>query len=212
MSTLFSFGRLGALLGKEFIQMRRDRVTFAIEVSVPEPQVVVATGRPDGETRQGGRYAARFVSEHPGEPPSLFAGPYRIVERSGEGPLLRAYLHPELTEDLGRDYLDYSAGIIARFAERIGPYPFSAFHIVSAPLPVGLGFPGMTYIDRLILPLPFIKGQSLAHEILHNWWGNGVVPRTIWSPWAGSTPRRKDSSTVSSNLAFGNLLRTSTAS
>ncbi len=161
-----------------------DRVTFAIEVSVPEPQVVVATGRPDGETRQGGRYAARFVSEHPGEPPSLFAGPYRIVERSGEGPLLRAYLHPELTEDLGRDYLDYSAGIIARFAERIGPYPFGAFHIVSAPLPVWLGFPGMTYIDRRILPLPFIKGQSLAHEILHNWWGNSVVPRYEGGNWA----------------------------
>ena len=35
MSNLFSFARLGALLTKEFIQMRRDRVTFAMMLGVP---------------------------------------------------------------------------------------------------------------------------------------------------------------------------------
>lgn len=33
--TFFSFARLGALLSKEFIQMRRDRVTFAMMLGVP---------------------------------------------------------------------------------------------------------------------------------------------------------------------------------
>ena len=35
MNTIFSFSRLGALLAKEFIQMRRDRVTFAMMLGVP---------------------------------------------------------------------------------------------------------------------------------------------------------------------------------
>jgi ABC-2 type transport system permease protein len=35
MNTVFSFSRLGALLAKEFIQMRRDRVTFAMMLGVP---------------------------------------------------------------------------------------------------------------------------------------------------------------------------------
>jgi ABC-2 type transport system permease protein len=35
MNRVFSFGRLGALLAKEFIQMRRDRVTFAMMLGVP---------------------------------------------------------------------------------------------------------------------------------------------------------------------------------
>jgi ABC-2 type transport system permease protein len=35
MSTLFSPGRLGAMLAKEFIQMRRDRVTFAMMLGIP---------------------------------------------------------------------------------------------------------------------------------------------------------------------------------
>ena len=35
MNTIFSFSRLGALLAKEFIQMRLDRVTFAMMLGVP---------------------------------------------------------------------------------------------------------------------------------------------------------------------------------
>ncbi|MGF7008400.1 ABC transporter permease [Aminobacter sp. BE322] len=38
---LFSFARLGALLMKEFIQMRRDRITFAMMLGVPLMQLVL---------------------------------------------------------------------------------------------------------------------------------------------------------------------------
>lgn len=160
-----------------------DRITYRLTVSVPEPHVAVGTGDLAAEERENGRYRASFSSPRPAESPSLFAGPYRVFERAGQ-PLLRAYLHPELTEALGREHLELTAKVIGRFAETVGPYPFGAFHILSAPLPVGLGFPGLTYIDRRILPLPFIRAQSLPHEILHNWWGNGVVPDYGRGNWA----------------------------
>ena len=38
---MFSFGRLEALLTKEFIQMRRDRITFAMMLGVPLMQLVL---------------------------------------------------------------------------------------------------------------------------------------------------------------------------
>lgn len=41
MRTRFSFARLGAVLVKEFIQMRRDRLTFAMMVVVPVMQLVM---------------------------------------------------------------------------------------------------------------------------------------------------------------------------
>ena len=41
MSAIFSFARLGALLIKEFIQMRRDRITFAMMLGVPLMQLVL---------------------------------------------------------------------------------------------------------------------------------------------------------------------------
>ena len=41
MSRFFSLSRLGALLIKEFIQMRRDRITFAMMLGVPLMQLVL---------------------------------------------------------------------------------------------------------------------------------------------------------------------------
>jgi ABC-2 type transport system permease protein len=41
MNTLFSFSRLSALLIKEFIQMRRDRITFAMMLGVPLMQLIL---------------------------------------------------------------------------------------------------------------------------------------------------------------------------
>ncbi|GLS31667.1 ABC-2 type transport system permease protein [Mesorhizobium albiziae] len=41
MNTVFSFARLGALLMKEFIQMRRDRITFAMMLGVPLMQLLL---------------------------------------------------------------------------------------------------------------------------------------------------------------------------
>ena len=41
MSRLFSFRRLGALLAKETIQMRRDRVTFAMMLGIPLIQLML---------------------------------------------------------------------------------------------------------------------------------------------------------------------------
>ncbi len=43
-------------------------------------------------------------------------------------------------------------------------------------------------------------------------WGRTTVPRTCWSAWRGSTPRRMDSSTVSSNLALPVCLTSAMAS
>ena len=41
MSSIFSLARLAALLTKEFIQMRRDRITFAMMLGVPLMQLVL---------------------------------------------------------------------------------------------------------------------------------------------------------------------------
>ncbi|TWA86156.1 hypothetical protein FBY14_112102 [Azospirillum brasilense] len=147
--------------------------SWRLSVRVPAPFVAVATGRLVEETRDGTGYAATFAEDRSVEEPSLFAGPWRVTERMHGGLRLRTYFHPEQAP-LAEEYLDLSARTIDAQAARIGAYPFAGFAVLSAPLPVGLGFPGLTYIGRQVMPLPFVRAQSLPHEILHNWWGNGV--------------------------------------
>ena len=143
---------------------------YRVAITVPKGYRPVMTGRLEDEAL--GR--AVFTFDGASEEPSLFAGRWNVRERVADGLRLRTYFEPDL-EGLSDDYLEASEGYIRRFSERIGQYPFDGFSILSAPLPVGLGFESLTYIGRQVLPLPFMRGQSLPHEILHNWWGNGVL-------------------------------------
>lgn len=156
---------------------------YRMVVKLPLPGRAVATGRLVSEQNLAGIYQAIFETSQAGEAPSLFAGPYRVQQRISDGLRLRSYFHAEL-EPLSESYLDAAAAYIQRYQATIGPYPYSDFHIISAPLPVGLGFPNLTYVGRRVLPLPFMQTRSLAHEVLHNWWGNGIAVDYDSGNWA----------------------------
>ena len=160
----------------------REGVPYRLIVEVPAAYRAVATARLLSEELVDEHYRAVFLSEGL-EPPTVFFGPYVIEERMKDGLRLRTYFHPG-QEKLAEDYLRSSAAYIRRYADLIGEYPFAGFSVVSAPLPVGLGFEGLTYVSRRILPLPFMRGRSLAHEVLHNWWGNGVAVDYARGNWS----------------------------
>ncbi|MFZ9037765.1 MAG: M1 family metallopeptidase [Gammaproteobacteria bacterium] len=158
-------------------------VEYRLSVRVPAGQRAVATGKLVTESTEGETYLATFESGQAGEPPSLFAGPYQVKERRVNGLRLRTYFHADLVA-LADVYLDAAADYIERYQAVIGAYPYDDFHVISAPLPVGLGFPNLTYVGRQVIPLPFMRGRSLAHEVLHNWWGNGVGVDYADGNWA----------------------------
>jgi len=160
-----------------------EAMSYRLQVNVPVAQRAVATGKLVSEHSGDKSYQAVFEVDQPAEAPSLFAGPYQVRERYSNGLRLRSYFHEELAE-LSDVYLDAAAGYIQRYQEGIGAYPYADFHIISAPLPVGLGFPNLTYVGRRVIPLPFMRGRSLAHEVLHNWWGNGIAVDYANGNWA----------------------------
>jgi len=160
-----------------------DWVTYELTVTSPAPYQVVATGEMAEEKEDEGEYSATFIANHRTEPPSIFAGAFKIDERDHDGIRLRTYF-PEEQQQLAETYLDQAATYIDLFEDRIGDYPYDGFSMITAPLPVGLGFPGLTYISAQILHMPFMQTRSLAHEILHNWWANGVFLDYSEGNWA----------------------------
>ena len=185
--SLSSFGADGSFLPGYDAWIPHDPaqpIAYRVEVSVAEAQRAVVTGRLVDEFTRDGNYTAVIEQTRPGEAPSLFVGPYIINEQVRDGIRLRTYFHPGLDADLAGTYLDTAGDYIRRYRELIGEYPYTEFHIVSATLPVGYGFPGLTYIDRRIVPLPFMRGRSLAHEVVHNWWGNAVAVDYATGNWS----------------------------
>jgi hypothetical protein len=161
---------------------------YSVELDLPVDQRGLVPGRLIEESQAGGRYRARFEFGHPAEGIALMAGPYRIEERrahtaAGSDVRLRTYFHAGIAE-LAPGYLDSIAGYLDLYERWIGPYPFSEFSVVSSPTPTGFGMPTLTYLGIDVLRLPFIRATSLGHEVLHNWWGNGVYPDYARGNWS----------------------------
>jgi aminopeptidase N len=161
--------------------------SYRLRLQLPPGQKGLVPGTLVRET-EGETYRAEFNLPHPIEGIDLMAGPYavaeRLVTRPDQPPLrIRTYFYPDMA-DLAEAYLADSARYLGRYSQAIGPYPFDAFSVVASPLPTGFGMPSLTYLGRDVLRLPFIRATSLGHEVLHNWWGNGVWPDWESGNWS----------------------------
>ncbi|MCM2252333.1 MAG: hypothetical protein NDJ19_08235 [Ramlibacter sp.] len=162
--------------------------TFRLRLSLPPGQKGLAPGRQLRQSDSSAGYAAEYEFPATAEGLWLIAGPYRVAQQSlalddGAQVMVRTWFHPEIAE-LADGYLRDSAAYLQRYSRLIGAYPFGDFSIVSSPLSHGVGIPSLTYLGRDVLRLPFIRATSLGHEVLHNWWGNGVYPDWQHGNWS----------------------------
>ncbi len=158
--------------------------TYRVTVSVPADQRALVPGRLQSESLPSGgagRYRASFEFAHPATGIDLMAGPWIVREKtlqraSGAPVRLRTYFPRDLdaASGLADAYLADAGRYVELYGEEIGAYPFTEFSVVASPLPSGFGMPTLTYIGENVLKLPFIRATSLGHEVLHDWWGNGV--------------------------------------
>ncbi len=156
-------------------------------LSAPRPHRGVATGALVAEALSGEDYTARFQPYGPPGDLGVFFGPYSVDDRTieltdGEATLRTYFAPPQATHSSA--YLEAAERHVARYDTSIGAYPYAGFSMISAPIPVGYGLPGATYIAEQILGHPYMLGRSLAHEVLHAWWGGAVGVDYETGNWA----------------------------
>ncbi|MCF6360440.1 MAG: hypothetical protein L3J29_06720 [Cyclobacteriaceae bacterium] len=77
-------------------------------------------------------------------------------------------------QELADRYLNTTSGYLSMYETLIGKYPYTKFALVENFWETGYGMPSFTLLGEKIIRFPWILYSSYPHELLHNYWGNGV--------------------------------------
>jgi hypothetical protein len=105
---------------------------------------------------------------------SIIGGNYKVLKRNFNDIQVFVYLFDE-HKHLLETYADKTIEYIKFYSEKIGKFPFDNYAVLETILPVGISYPTYTIISKDIIPLSFVLDTSLPHEILHSWFGHGVL-------------------------------------
>ncbi|UJP05873.1 MAG: M20/M25/M40 family metallo-hydrolase [Nitrosomonas sp.] len=158
-------------------------VSFHLDIQVPSGWDVVSQGNLLREQRTDALQNIVWEEKQPQDDIYLVAGRYQRYTQSTGAVDAMVYLRSP-NPMLAQKYLDATAQYIAMYSKLIGPYPYSKFALVENFWETGYGMPSFTLLGTKVIRLPFILHSSYPHEILHNYWGNGVFVDYAKGNWA----------------------------
>lgn len=158
-------------------------VTFEMQVSLPESWQAVSQGEKHSDHLSETRRTVSWKSSRPTEEIYLIGNEFHLYETDHNGLSLYAYLLQKEGGLAGR-YLRTAKTYIDFYSRLIGPYPYEKFALIENSRQTGYGMPSFTLMGSRIIRFPFILHSSYPHEILHNWWGNGVFPNLNEGNWS----------------------------
>jgi len=153
-----------------------EPITFNLTAYVPDNWQVISQGAPKAidQPLSADSSGSFWQSSRPMDEIYLIAGPYTVREETASGVLMQTYTYGNDDEELCRTYLSATRDYLDLYGRLIGPYPFAKFAMVENFWQTGYGMPSFTLLGDKVIRLPWIVHTSYGHEILHNWWGNGV--------------------------------------
>jgi aminopeptidase N len=160
-----------------------ERVSFSLDVRLPSGWDAVSQGERTLHRRDDAGTRVRWEESTPQTDIYLVAGRYHEYSRPAGAYTAMAFLRNADAALAGR-YLDATGRYLAMFSELLGPYPYRKFALVENFWETGYGMPSFTLLGPSVIRLPFILHTSYPHEILHNWWGNGVYVDYLRGNWA----------------------------
>jgi hypothetical protein len=126
-----------------------------------------------------------FHTQLPGAPPLdvlISEAGHRALAREM---LAQGYLIPEqkrMRENVAADV----ANSLKLFTHLFGDCLYNHFYVTEIPYPEGVSFPGMidlSWATFQSVPLDGFDETFRAHEVAHQWWGNGVLQASYRDKW-----------------------------
>lgn len=175
-----------------------DHSTSRMHFEAPPGYLVVSGGELLRQGMEAGRSFADYRQDEPGKYITAAVGRFVDLGLRQEGRLaVRGFGLPRTREE-ARTLLISTEKVMAFLTDLFGPCPYSFLNlaVLEGRTPGGHSPPGMVLIQerpalllgRTVLrddPASFydIPGFFLAHELAHQWWGQGVAPQNYRDRW-----------------------------
>ena len=156
-----------------------ELMTFELSVTLPQGWQAVSQGSYTPNGSQGVVWREQTAQQEI----YLIAAPFERYSQAAGGAEAMVYLRAK-DPALAQQYLDATVQYLALYRQLIGPYAYDKFALVENFWETGYGMPSFTLLGSQVIRLPFIIHSSYPHEILHNWWGNGVYVDYASGNWA----------------------------
>lgn len=161
----------------------QTRLKFSLNTVLPDSWQAVSQGTRTEADENSGNTTSSWHSPSPQEQIYLVAAPFVEYSRQAGNVIAQVFLL-EKDEKLADSYLDATTLYLKMYETLLGPYPYSKFALVENFWETGFGMPSFTLLGSKVIRLPFIVNSSYPHEILHNWWGNGVYVDYASGNWS----------------------------
>jgi hypothetical protein len=158
-------------------QVGEALITYTLAVELPAGWKSVS----EGERTSSGA-PERWLVATPTEEAHLIAAPFTEYSKDAGAVRAMAFLRTP-DQALADRYLDATAQYLEMYRGLLGPYPYSKFALVENFWETGYGMPSFTLLGEQVIRFPFILTSSYPHELLHNWWGNGVFVDPASGNW-----------------------------
>ena len=151
----------------------QTRLRFMLHSQLPQGWQGVSQGERIKLSDNSHGNESSWQSHTPQEEIYFIAAPFNEYHRQVGDIIAQVFLrHPD--QRLANEYLLATEQYLQMYEKLLGPYPYRKFALVENFWETGYGMPSFTLLGSRVIRLPFIIHSSYPHEILHNWWGNGV--------------------------------------
>jgi hypothetical protein len=158
-------------------------LTFTLRTVLPEGYASVSQGQRTSHEIAAGVVRSEWHCPFPQQQIFVIAGQYVVTaEQHGDVDVM-TFLYssdPQIHEA----YIPATKRYLDLYSRLIGPYPYQKFALVENSWQTGMGMPSFTLLGDQVIRLPFIVSTAYGHEILHNWWGNGVYVDWTTGNWS----------------------------
>jgi len=173
-----------------------DHARYRARFSVPKGYHVVAGGRLERSGTAGERATSEYRLDEPGKYLTAIVGRLVSAGKSHVGPPTLTAWSTRRQRSEAEGALPAARAIASFFTQEFGPCPYSFINLVFTEnlTPGGHSPPGLVLVQRRPAlafrplrddPANFsdVPGFFLAHELAHQWWGQGVAPKNYRERW-----------------------------